>query len=88
MTEELSGLMLVALAVYVAMVVANGNTSALFHELSKEKGYVPWALSLAIVYWLWKSNSAGKIIGAIAGIGLLATLFVILQSGKIKSVLE
>lgn len=52
--------------------------------LSGETKFLPWIISLVIVYWLWKSRAAGNIIGTIAGIGLLAAAFVVLQSGDVK----
>lgn len=88
MTEELSGLILVCLSAYLGAVVYQGNTGQLFTELSKEKGFVKWGLSLAIVYWLWKSQAAGEIIAAIAGLGLLATLFVLFSNANFKEYLN
>ena len=78
MTGQLNGFSLLALAAYLALVVYKGNVDELLKLLLEEKDFLPWLLSILIVYWLWRSDPAGKLIGGIAGLALLAAAFQVL----------
>lgn len=88
MTTELNGLALLLLAGFLGIVVYNGKLDDLTTELLKEKGFIIWVVALVIVFWLWRSSSAGRIIGSIAGLGLLATFFVLTNTDAVKSLVE
>ena len=88
MTTEFGGFLLICLAVYLGVVANSGNVTKLLDETAKEVGYVKWIFALVVVYWLWRSNAAGQVVSAIAGLGLLGALFAIMQTKGVQDVIK
>lgn len=87
MTPQLNGFALLLAAGYLTVVLFRRKTSDLLALTAGEKDFLPWLISLVFLYWLWKGRAAGNIVGSIAGLGLLAAFFVVMQSGEVKKFL-
>lgn len=67
-----SGVVAVFAGIYLGAVAWQGNTSDLFNQLKKEKGYVEFLLACAILSFIVKNDKTG-ISAPIIGLGILAT---------------
>lgn len=71
-----NGLGLIFLAVYVLGVAIKGNVSKLGTELATDKGFVPWLVAFAVLWYIAKNKTFGDIgngLLMLAGLGFLLT---------------
>lgn len=73
------------IAGYLGAVLYQGNPLELINELSKEAGYVEFAIAGYILYLLVVNKQVGQITGPIVTLAVLAAVIQAMQSAAVQS---
>ena len=74
-TTAFSGFAALAIAVYLGLVVYNGNVTALMAQLKTEVPFLKWGVALLVLYFV-RVEIGGALGAEIVGLVLLALLLV------------
>lgn len=81
-TSSTNGLVAAGLTIYLGMVLWNGNAAQLYELLKQEDGFLRWAVSIIVLWFIWRQSGRNKIIGGIMTMAIIATFILMVGEGQ------